>query len=85
MVKSKRTKGQTTIYKALYIKLNTNYDQQNTIQNTKDLTILTSTKTLGVYSDKVQWWGFPSPYVVPPQTPYCSWKVRLTWLPVYDI
>jgi hypothetical protein len=48
MVKSKRTKGQTTIYKTLYIKLNTNYDQQNTIQNTKDLTILTSTKTLGV-------------------------------------
>ena len=48
MVKSKRTKGQTTIYKTLYIKLKTNYDQQNTIQNTKDLTMLTSTKTLGV-------------------------------------
>jgi hypothetical protein len=53
MGKRKWTKGQTTIYKTLYIKLNTNYDQQNTIQNTKDLTILTSTKTLGVYSDKV--------------------------------
>jgi hypothetical protein len=53
MVKSKRTKGQTTIYKTLYIKLNTNYDQQNTIQNTKDLTILTSTKTLGVLGQGV--------------------------------
>jgi hypothetical protein len=36
------------IYKTLYIKLNTNYDQQNTTQNAKDLTILTPTKTLGV-------------------------------------
>jgi hypothetical protein len=32
MGKRKRTKGQTTIYKTLYIKLKTNYDQQNTIQ-----------------------------------------------------
>ena len=53
MVKRKRTKGQTTIYKTLYIKLKTNYDQQHTIQNTKDLTILTSTKTLGVLGQGV--------------------------------
>jgi len=53
MVKRKRTKGQTTIYKTLYIKLNTSYDQQNTIQNTKDLTILTSTKILGVLGQGV--------------------------------